>query len=77
MEAALPPLAALLLGAFGVVSTETAVWIAFGFGLAVLMAEGVVFARIERLGWAATLLIVVANLGFGVALVGLKLLLTH
>ena len=48
----MPPLAALLLGAFGVVSTKTAVWLAFGLGLAVLALQGVVFARVERLSLA-------------------------
>lgn len=77
VEAAVPPLAALLLGAFGVVSTKTAVWIAFGLGLGVLAVQGIVFARVERLGWPATLLVVAANLGLGVVLVGLKVLLGH
>ena len=77
VEAALPPLAALLLGAFGAFSTKTAVWIAFGLGLAVLAVQGVVFARVERLGWPATLLVVAANLGLGLVLVGLKVFVTH
>ena len=77
VEAALPPVAALLLGAVGIVSTTTAVWIAFGLGLAVLAVQGVVFARVERLRWPAALLVVGANLGLGVAFVGLKVLLTH
>ena len=77
VEAAVPPLAALLLGAFGLVSTKTAVWIALCFGLAVLAVQGVVFARVERLGAAATLLVVAANLGLGLVFVALKLLLTH
>src|SRR6266480_2313382 len=41
IEAALPPLAALLLGALGVISTQVAVWAAFSLGLVVLAAEGV------------------------------------
>jgi hypothetical protein len=77
VEAAVPPLAALLLGAFGAVSTKAAVWIAFGLGLGVLAAQGVVFARVERLRWPAALLVVAANLSLGVVLVGLKLLVTH
>jgi hypothetical protein len=75
--ASVPPLAALLLGAFGAVSTKTAVWVAFGLGLAVLALQGVVFARFERLRWPATLLIVAANVGLGLALVALKVFLTH
>ena len=72
----MPPLAALLLGAFGVVSTKTAVWIAFVLGLAVLAVQGVVFARVERLRWPAALLVVGANVGLGTALVGLKVVLS-
>jgi hypothetical protein len=53
------------------------VWIAFGLGLAVLAAQGIVFARIERLGRLGTLVVVSANLGLGVMLVGLKLLVSH
>jgi hypothetical protein len=74
---AVPPLAALLLGVFGAVSTNAAVWIAFGFGLVVLAAQGIVFARVKRLRWPATLLVVAANVGLGLALVGLKVFLTH
>ncbi len=77
VEAALPPLAALLLGAIGVLSEQTAIWLAFALGLAVLAAEGVVFARVERLKPAAALLVVAANLGLGLLLVALKLLLGH
>lgn len=77
VEAALPPIAALLLGALGVVSTEVAVWLAIGLGLVVLAAQGITFAHVERLGRLGTLLVVAANVGLGVVLVGLKLLLTH
>ena len=77
IEAALPPIGALLLGALGVVSTQVAVWLAFSLGLAVLAAEGMVIARRERLGWLGTLTVVAANLSFGAVLVGLKLVLTH
>lgn len=77
VEAALPPLAALMLGTFGLISTRAAVWLAFGLGLAVLAVQGVVFARVERLGRLGTLAVVTANLGLGVLLVGLKLLVSH
>jgi hypothetical protein len=77
VEAAVPPVAALLLGAFGLISTTAAVWTAYGLGLAVLAVQGVVFARIERLGPLGTLAIVLANLALGLALVALKLLVTH
>jgi hypothetical protein len=77
LEAALPPVAALLLGAVGVVSTQVAFWAAIGLGLLVLAVQGVTFARVERLGRLGTLLVVAANVGLGVILVGLKLLLTQ
>jgi hypothetical protein len=77
VEAAVPPLTALLLGAFGAVSTKAAIWIAFGLGLGVLAVQGIVYARVERLRWPATLLVVAANLGLGIVLVALKLLVTH
>ena len=77
IEAALPPLAALLLGALGVLSTQVAVWSAFGLGLAVLAAEGVAVARVERLGPLATLAVVAGNVSLGVLLVGLKLVVSH
>jgi hypothetical protein len=77
VEAGAPPVAALLLGALGVVSTGAAIWLAFGLGLAVLAVQGIMFARIERLSWLGTLVVVAANLGFGFLLVGLKLVVTH
>jgi hypothetical protein len=77
LEAAVPPLVPLLLGAFGILSTKLAVWVAFGLGLFVLCAQGITFARVERMGRLGTLAVVAANLGLGVALVGLKLLVSH
>ena len=73
----MPPVAALVLGALGFLSPSAAGWLAFALGLAVLAAQGVVFARIERLGRVATLVVVTANLAFGLVLVALKLALTH
>ena len=77
VEAALPPVAALLLAVVGLVATSTAVWLAFGLGLFVLFVEGLVVARIERFGAVGTVAIVSANLALGLALVALKLVLVH
>ena len=77
VEAALPPLAALVLGSLGVISAQAAVWAAFGLGLGVLAAQGVTVARVEGLGRLGTLGVVAANVSFGVLLVGLKLVVTH
>jgi hypothetical protein len=43
----------------------------------VLAVQGIVFARAERLGPLGTLAVVTANLGLGVLLVALKLLVAH
>jgi hypothetical protein len=77
IEAAVPPLVALLLGALGVLSSQTSIWLAFGLGLAVLVAEGLHFARAERLGVLATCAVVAANLSLGALIVALKLLVSH
>jgi hypothetical protein len=68
---------ALVLGAAGVLSEDAAVWLAIGLGLAVLAQQGFVFARVKRLGWPATALVVTLNLGLGVLLICLKLLVVH
>jgi hypothetical protein len=77
IEAAVPPVAALLLGAVGILAPRTSVWLAIACGLAVLGVQGLVFSRAERLGTGATLVVVCANLGLGLLLVGLKLLVSH
>jgi hypothetical protein len=77
LEAAVPPVVALSLGAFGLYSARTAGWLALGLGLTVLVVQGFAFAHVERLGRVGTLLVVAANLGLGLALVALKLLVSH
>ena len=77
IEAAVPPVGALLLGSIGILNERTALWLAVILGLCVLGAQGIVFARAERLGLAASVLVVAGNLGLGLLLVGLKLLLSH
>ena len=77
IEAAVPLVLVLLLGSTELVSPHTAVWAAFGVGLGVLAAQGITLARVERLGPVATVAVVAANLGLGVLLIGLKLLVGH
>ena len=78
LEAGVPSIAALLLlGATGVLSTRSAVWVAVGLGMAVLAVQGVRFARVERLSRLGTLAVVAANLGLGLLLIGLKVLVSH
>jgi len=77
VEATLPPVVALLLGAVGVLSTDAAVWLAFVLGLAVLAIEGVVVARVERFGALGTMVMVAANPTLGLARVVPKLVVAH
>ena len=77
IEAALPPAGALLLGAFGLISDRAAVWAAVGLGLAVLVAQGIAFARMERLGRLGTGFVIGMNLALGVVLIALKVFVTH
>ena len=75
--AAAAPIAALVVGAAGVVSITTAVWVALAIGLATLAVEGFRYARLERLGRAGTLVAVAVNLGLGLLVVALKAGLAH
>ena len=77
LEASVPSVAALLAGWLGLFSEQVSVWVALGLGLGVLMFSGLVFARVERLGWLGTLVVVTLNVTLGVILVGLKLVVTH
>lgn len=77
VAAGVPPATALVLSAVGVLSEHGAVRLAFGLGLAVLGATGLVYARVERLGYLRTVVAVSANLALGIALIGLKVLVVH
>jgi hypothetical protein len=77
IEAGAPSIAVLLLGSLEVLEADTAIWLAVGFGLAVLAIQGIVFARVERLGATGTIAVVTANLALGLLLVALKLLVAH
>ncbi|MGZ6636575.1 MAG: hypothetical protein ACXVII_27080 [Solirubrobacteraceae bacterium] len=75
--AGVPPEVALVLGASGLLSEQVAIWLAFGLGLVVLGAVGVVFARVEHLGRGRTVLAILANLALGLVLIGLKVFVVH
>jgi hypothetical protein len=77
VEAALPPFLALLLGAIGLISDNAAIWGALGLGLVVLGAQGFAVARIERMGFVGTLLVVAGNAAIGFLLIAVKLALSH
>jgi hypothetical protein len=75
--AAVAPVAALLLGAVGVLRESTAIWLAMAIGLVTLAAQGLRYAEAERLGRLGTLVSVGVNLAFGLVIVGLKAAVVH
>ena len=76
LAAALPS-AALVAGAAGLVRETSAVWLALAIGLATLAAEGVRYARVERLSRTGTLVVIAGNLALGAFVVCLKVLVAH
>lgn len=77
LQAAVVPSLALLAGGFGLIATQTAYWIAIGYGVVMLISWGLIFARQERLSRLATCAVVLANAFFGLAIVLLKEFVNH
>jgi hypothetical protein len=77
LAAAALPTAVLLLGAFNVINETPDIWLAFGLGFAALGVQGLRYARVERLGTAATIGVIAANLALGGIVVMLKVLISH
>jgi hypothetical protein len=75
--AAIPPLAAVGLGAAGVLAERTAVMLALWLGVLALAAQGIRYARLERLSRSATFITVSLNLAIGLGLVALEVLIAH
>src|SRR5262249_52859668 len=75
--AAVLPCTALVLGAIDVLVERTAIWLALGIGIATLAAEGVRYARIERLGRLGLTAAVVGNVLLGGFVVLLKVIVAH
>lgn len=75
--AGVAPVAALVLGAVGILEDSTAGWVAMGCGLAALAVAGVAYAKAERLGLVASAATVAVNLALGLLIVGLKAGLGH
>ena len=73
--AAVAPIAALVLGALGVLGTQTALWLAVGIGVATLGVQGARYAALEQLSRTGTLASIAVNLSLGLVIVGLKALL--
>jgi hypothetical protein len=77
IAAAILPLVALALGAIGILGQRTAVQLALWLGVAVLAAQAVRYARLENLGPTATLVTIAVNLGIGLGIVALEILVAH
>jgi hypothetical protein len=75
--AAVLPVAAVTLGAAGVLSEGFALWLAIGLGVAALTVQALRYARVERLSRVGAAIAVAVNLGFGLVFVALKALLAH
>ena len=75
--AAVPVLAAVALGALEIVRDETALWIAFGVGVSSLTVQGIRYARLEHLSRAGGALAIALNLALGLAIVALKVAVSH
>ncbi len=77
LAAAVAPIASLVLGAFGVLAEQPAVWLALGIGATTLAVQGARYATAERLGRPGTLAVIALNVLLGLAIVSLEVLLAH
>jgi hypothetical protein len=77
IAAAIIPLVAVALGATDLVAHRTAVQLALWLGVAVLAAQGIRYARLERLSPTSTIVTIGLNLAIGLALVALEVLIAH
>jgi hypothetical protein len=75
--AAVLPVAAIGLGAVGLVGTRAALWLAFGVGVLALGAQGVRYARLERLSRTGAVIIVTINLLLGLTIVAAEVFIAH
>ena len=77
LQAAVVPTIALIAGGIGLIRTQTAYWLAIGYGVAALVWWGLLIARKEHLSRLATCAVVLANAFFGLAIVLLKEFVNH
>jgi hypothetical protein len=75
--AAVVPVIVIALGAADVLRKPTAVWLALGVGLFTLAVQGYRYARLEEMTRWATVVAVGLNLGLGLAIVALKVVVGH
>jgi hypothetical protein len=75
--AAVGPVAALVLGAAGVLRETAAIRLALGIGLATLVLQGLRYAGVEGFSRAGTIVAIAVNLSLGLVIVGLEAALAH
>jgi hypothetical protein len=75
--AAVLPVLAITLGAIDLVGARAAVWLGLGVGVAMLVAQGVRYAQLERMSPIATIGTVTLNAVFVMALVAAEVLIAH
>jgi hypothetical protein len=75
--AAILPVAAITLGAIGLVDDHAAVRAALGLGVITLAAQGVRYARLERLSRVGTFVTVSVNLALGLTIVAMEVFVAH
>jgi hypothetical protein len=71
------PVAAIVLGAAGVLHASTAVRWAFAVGILALVVQGIRYARLEDLSTVATVVSVSLNLALGLAIIAVEAFVTH
>jgi hypothetical protein len=77
LVAAVLPVLLLALGAAGLLGKSTALWLVVVVGVVTLTAEGVRYARLERLSAANAVITIGFNLGLGLAIAACKALVAH
>ncbi len=77
VAAAILPLAAIALGAAGVLPERSSVQLALWLGMVALTAQGIRYAQLERLSRSATFVTIGLNLAIGLGLVALEVLIAH
>jgi hypothetical protein len=77
LAAAVAPVAALVLAAFGVLEEQTALWLVLGIGVLTLGVQGRRYATVEQLDRSGTLAAIAVNVFLGLVIVVLKALLAH
>lgn len=75
--AAVGPIAALVLGAAGVLADTTAIRLALGIGVATLAMQGLRYAGVAGFSRAGTIVAVAVNVSLGLVIVALEVALGH